>query len=238
MRSITFLILAVTLMTACGDTDRPLRDMRASGGGPDEFQVIPVRPLEMPATFSLPEPTPGGSNRTDPTPNTDAIAALGGRPSAQVAGGIPTGDAALVAQSGRYGVDPAIRSQLAAEDARILERKRRTNVFNPLNRDRYFPAYAGQALDASAEQARLRALGVAVPVRPVAARPQPRTQPESTAEAPAEKEEAGLLQRTLAPIFQSAPRDVEGEPMECIWTTAGPGNELRRVCTPVTPEEE
>lgn len=234
MRAAIFPVLALVLLTACGDTERPLRDMRASGGGPDEFQVIPVRPLEMPATTSLPEPTPGGSNRTDPNPRADAIVALGGRPAAQVAGGIPTGDGALVAQAGRYGVDPAIRAQLAAEDAQFLERKRRSNVFNPLNRDRYFPAYAGQVLDPFAERTRLQNAGVQVPALPVT---QPAAAPVAAPDATPDAE-PGLLQRTLSPLLQPRPRDESGAAMDCVWTTAGSEEKLmRRVCTPVTPDE-
>ncbi|WP_296425662.1 DUF3035 domain-containing protein [Yoonia sp.] len=168
MRAITLSVLALALMAACGNTDRPLRDMSSADAGPDPFAVIPLGPLEIPDTLTLPAPTPGGANRTDPSPKADAIAALGGSAAEQVAGGVPANDAALVAQVGRYGVDPAIRAALAATDAALLQRKRRSNVFNPLNRDRYFPAYAGQALDAYAELARLRALGIAVPTAPVA----------------------------------------------------------------------
>lgn len=167
MRAITFSVLALILMAACGDTDRPLRDLKSSGGGPDEFAVIPVGALEIPDQLALPTPTPGGTNRTDPSPNADAIAALGGSASAQVAGGIPSNDASLVAQASRYGVDPAIRGQLAAIDDARLDRARRSNLFNPLGRDRYFPAFANQALDAFAEHERLRGLGVAVPNIPV-----------------------------------------------------------------------
>ncbi|MEO1641013.1 MAG: DUF3035 domain-containing protein [Pseudomonadota bacterium] len=158
-------VLLCTALVACGNTDRPLRDLQSAGGGPDEFQVIPVGALEIPEDRSLPEPTPGGINRTDPTPEADAIRALGGTPSAQ-AGGIPARDGALVTQSNRYGVDPAIRATLAAEDEARLERARLSNVLNPLGRDRYFPAFAGQVLDPFAEAARLAALGIAVPAVP------------------------------------------------------------------------
>lgn len=167
MRKFTISVLALTLIAACGNTDRPLRDLQAAGGGPDAFAVIPVGPLEIPQTRDLPTPTPGGTNRTDPTPNADAIAALGGSAAAQVAGGVPAGDAALVAQASRYGVSPTIRTELATADEARLDRARRSNVFNPLGRDRYFPAYAGQALDAFAELERLRALGIRVPTPPL-----------------------------------------------------------------------
>lgn len=164
MRATMIYGLALAVLAACGDTDRPLRDMSAAGGGPDEFAVVPLKPLEIPSELSLPAPTPGAENRTDPEPRANAIAALGGSATAQVAGGVPAQDTALVGQVGRYGVDDGIRATLAAEDARVLERKRRTNIFNPLNRDRYFAAYVGQVLDPFAELVRLRDLGIAVPV--------------------------------------------------------------------------
>ena len=166
MRALTFSVLALILATACGNTDRPLRDLRSAGGGPDEFAVIPADPLQIPETRALPTPTPGGTNLADPTPNADAINALGGSAAAQFAGGIPAGDAALVTQASRYGVEPDIRAELAAADAAKLNRARRSNLFNPLGRDRYFPAYSRQALDAFAELERLRAAGVAVPTPP------------------------------------------------------------------------
>ncbi|WP_439153786.1 DUF3035 domain-containing protein [Yoonia sp.] len=166
MRAMITSALLLVFLAACGDTDRPLRDMRAAGSGPDEFAVIPLAPLEIPSELTLPPPTPGGTNLTDPQPRADAITALGGSADAQRAGGVPASDAGLVAQAGRYGTEPDIRATLAAEDERILQRKRRSNIFNPLNRDRYFPAYAGQVLDPYAELQRLRSLGVQVPNAP------------------------------------------------------------------------
>ncbi len=241
MRALSFSVLALVLVSACGNTDRPLRDLRSAGGGPDEFAVIPLEPLEIPQTRELPTPTPGGANRTDPTPNANAINALGGSAAAQVAGGLPTGDAALLAYSARYGVDPNIRSTLAAEDAALLERARRSNLFNPLGRDRYFPAYAGQALNAPAELERMRALGVAVP-NPVSAQPQPRRQvePEQSA-AETEDEQPRLLQRALDDfierVWDPAERS-DGVPQNCVFKTVPPDNQLRRVCTPITDEDQ
>jgi len=137
-----------------------------SGPGPDEFSVMPLRPLEMPATLELPQPTPGGANRTDPNPIGDAILALRGNPAAATAGGIPARDAALVAHTSRNGVEPGIRATLAAEDEALRARASTLRGFNPLGNDRYFPTYARWALDAYAELARFRALGVATPTAP------------------------------------------------------------------------
>ena len=78
--------------------------------------LLPARPLEMPESYSsLPAPTPGGTNITDPNPSADAIAALGGHPSAANAGGIPTFDTALVAAVSRFGVPADIRAVVASE---------------------------------------------------------------------------------------------------------------------------
>ncbi|MBE2277685.1 MAG: DUF3035 domain-containing protein [Rhodobacteraceae bacterium] len=136
-----------------------------SKDGPDEFAILPPKPLTMPDTLSeLPDPTPGGSNRTDPTPEADAIVALGGKP--QKAGGIPAADGALYAQAARYGVEANIRGVLAGEDlewrrdhkGRILERLLNVNV--------YYRAYRKQSLDQHAELEFWRARGVRTPSAP------------------------------------------------------------------------
>lgn len=148
----------VTLAACGGKGDPQLMNLR-SGQGPDEFAIVPPKPLEMPESLSeLPDPTPGGFNRTDQNPEADAAVALGGKPSA--AGGIPSGDAALYAHAARFGVDGGIRATLASEDlewrrdknGRVLERLFNVNV--------YYKAYRKQRLDQQAELARWRALGV------------------------------------------------------------------------------
>lgn len=157
-RAIIAIATMVTL-AACGDKGAPqLMNLRA-GQGPDEFAIVPPKALDMPENLSdLPEPTPGGANRTDRNPEAEAIAALGGKVSA--AGGIPSADAALYAQAARFGVDGGIRATLASEDlewrrdnnGRILERLFNVNV--------YYKAYRKQRLDQQAELARWRALGL------------------------------------------------------------------------------
>lgn len=168
MRKAIFAGLTAIALAACSSGERPLHDMRSTTGGPDEFSIMPVAPLEMPATMTLPTPTPGGSNITDPTPKADAIVALGGNPAAVNAGGIPASDAALVARANRNGTQADIRGVLAAEDAKFRAGKKRLGFLSILSRDRYFKAYARQALDAYAELARFRAAGVATPTAPPA----------------------------------------------------------------------
>lgn len=97
-------VLAATLMlalSACGGSEDPqLMNLRSPSDGPDEFAILPPKPLQMPKSLaSLPTPTPGGTNITDPTPEADAIVAMGGRP------GAGTNDTALVAYAARGGVE-------------------------------------------------------------------------------------------------------------------------------------
>jgi Protein of unknown function (DUF3035) len=160
------IIAFATMLTlvACGDGTPQLMNLR-SGQGPDEFAIVPPKPLEMPQDLSaLPEPALGGSNRADPQPFDEAIVALGGNPSS--AGGIPAGDSALYSHAARYGVESGIRSTLAEEDlewrrdnnGRVLERAFNVNV--------YYRAYRKQRLDQQAELARWRQLGVKTPSAP------------------------------------------------------------------------
>lgn len=161
------LILTLGLMltlAACAN-DRGLRDLRSSGGGPDEFRVMPMGALVLPSDLdNLPEPTPGGTNISDPTPAADAVAVLGGNPNALVPNGIPSSDGALITAASRNGVDPSIRQTLASEDAAFRARQTRFGLFRA--RDRYFQAYARQALDAYAELIRFRNAGVTTPSAP------------------------------------------------------------------------
>ena len=162
-------LASLIVLTACGRGDPELMNLRqARGEGPDEFSVLPSKPLELPEDLAaLPDPTPGGANRTDPTPEADVAAALGGNVEVLTRGST---DGALLAYTTRFGVSPNIRSALAAEDleyrrqndGRILERLFNVNV--------YFKAYAPQSLDQYAELERLRRAGIrtsSVPPKPL-----------------------------------------------------------------------
>jgi hypothetical protein len=159
-------VAAAMMLSACGGNGTPnLYNLEQPGNGPDEFAILPPGPLQLPDDLAaLPPPTPGGANRTDPTPNADAIVALGGDPGG--AGGIPAGDSALVAHAARLGVTADIRGTLAAEDlefrrdnqGRVLERLFNVNV--------YYKAYADQSLDQQDELAFWRSRGVRTPSAP------------------------------------------------------------------------
>jgi hypothetical protein len=156
-----FALATATLLTlaACSGDTPQLMNLKATTDGPDEFAILPTKQLQMPENLaSLPEPTPGGNNLTDPTPEADVAAALGGN--LRSGTGIPAGDSALVNHSARYGRSASIRPELAAEDlqyrrdndGRLLERLFNINV--------YFKAYAKQSLDQQAELQKWRNRGV------------------------------------------------------------------------------
>lgn len=159
-------LAVVVLLTACSN-DPQLMNIKAGGDGPDEFAIVPTKPLQMPQDLAqLPPPTPGGANITDPTPLADAVGALGGNPAQLAAQGVGAADGALLSHAGRFGTQPGIRAQLAAEDVewrsrrgrRLLETIARTNV--------YFRAYEKMSLDQYAELERWRRAGARTPSAP------------------------------------------------------------------------
>lgn len=155
----------IVALTACAGSGGGLRDLRSNGGGPDEFRVMPAGALVLPDNVTnLPEPTPGQSNRTDPTPSADAVTVLGGNPNALIPNGIPASDDALMSVVSRSGVDPSIRQTLATEDAEFRLRQTRFGFIR--GRNRYFSAYARQSLDVYSELRRFRNAGVATPSAP------------------------------------------------------------------------
>ena len=61
-----FLVSFVGLAACSGG---PLHELVKPGEGPDEFQIVPGKPLQAPETYAdLPAPTPGGVNLTDQQP--------------------------------------------------------------------------------------------------------------------------------------------------------------------------
>ena len=169
----TVLILMVAVIVAgCGggrDDDVTLRKIRNTGAGPDEFSIMPGKPLEMPGNVAaLPEPVPGGPNRTDQDPVADGISALGGDVRAQRSAAPSGAHAGLVNRASRFGRDPAIRQRLAAEDREIRRRYGNVNLLRFLPSDDYLQAYRDQWLDPYAEEQRLRRRGVHTPAAPPA----------------------------------------------------------------------
>ena len=79
-------LLALTFAAAVAGCSNPgLRDLQPPGPGPDEFSVLPVKPLTQPQDYAFVARNPhrAGTNLTDPNPKADAVvAALGGNASA------------------------------------------------------------------------------------------------------------------------------------------------------------
>lgn len=164
MRAV-LLTLSALALAGCS-SDGKLMTL-TSDDGPEEFAIVPTKPLELPTDLAaLPAPSPGGANRTDPNPDTDAVAALGGNPAQLSAQGVGAADGALIAHATRTGVSQDIRQVTAAEDEayrrrhgrRLLEVIARSNV--------YYRAYRPQALDPQAELYRWRRTGVQTPTAP------------------------------------------------------------------------
>lgn len=152
-------VAAMLTLAACGDGEPHLMNLQATGDGPDEFAILPPKPLQLPEDLkALPAPTLGGSNLTDPNPEADIALTLGGR--LREGTGVPAGDSAIVNHASRYGRAAAIRPELAAADleyrrdnkGRILERLFNVNT--------YFKAYKRESLNKHAELGKWRQRGV------------------------------------------------------------------------------
>lgn len=163
-RSLGAAVFAVGLVLLGGCSDGELTEgLRSTGGGdaPDEFLILPTRPLELPPDLSsLPPPATGAPNRVDARPRAEAVAGLTGQTGAAGTVAAP----GLVARAGP--VDPAIRRRLAQEDA-IYRQENPPRVLERLSgQDLDALAYRGMTLDAGSEFERLRARGVRVPAAP------------------------------------------------------------------------
>lgn len=159
--------VALVALSACGGGNKTphLMNLRSTTDGPDEFAVLPPKALAMPTDLTaLPDPTPGGANLTDQHPMDDAIVALGGKPRA--AGGIPAADAGLVRYADRNGGSPDIRAALAADDLAFRKKHPGKLLERAFGLTTYFNAYRAMWLDAYAELARWRAVGVRTPSAP------------------------------------------------------------------------
>lgn len=161
-------VAAVMGLAACGSNQ--LMNIETGQNSPDEFAILPTRPLSMPPDLALlPAPTPGGSNITDPNPNADAVAALGGDPSRLSNQGVGAADGALVAHANRRGTDPAIREKLAQSDAEWRSRNKRRPLEALFGTTVYQRAYRPLALDGQAEQQRWQRAGAITQTSPAPA---------------------------------------------------------------------
>lgn len=157
-------LVVLVALSACGAREPELLNLR-SGGEPDEFAIVPNKPLEQPPSLSaLPPPVPGAPNRTDQTPFADAAEALGG--SRAAARNQTITDPGLVAYAGRYGTDPAIRDELAAADLDYRRRRDGRFLERLTGQNTYYRAYRPQSLDQYDALERARRAGLRTPAVP------------------------------------------------------------------------
>lgn len=167
-RALMIGLAAVLALTACGESR--LNNFRSGQNGPDEFAILPTRSLTLPPDLAvLPAPTPGAGNLTDPNPQGDAVAALGGNPEQLADRGIGAADQALVAATARVGTDPQIREKLAQSDADWRARNGRRPLERIFGTPVYQRAYAPQALNAADEQLRWQRAGAITSTAPAPA---------------------------------------------------------------------
>lgn len=162
-------LMVILAVSACARADREidLRQLQSSGNGPDEFAVLPAKPLQTPTDYSaLPAPTPGARNLVDQNPRGDAVAALGGRPAALDATGVPASDAALVSHATRGGVPANIRGTLAQEDEDFRQRKGRFQRLRIFVKNKYNSVYEPQTLNSVRTNNAYRRVGVPTPSSP------------------------------------------------------------------------
>ncbi|WP_299371400.1 DUF3035 domain-containing protein [uncultured Tateyamaria sp.] len=164
MRLIVCAMIAVTFLAAC--ENKGLRQVTSRGNGPDEFIVVPSKPLQQPESFTaLPTPTPGGSNLTDQRPLEDSIAALGGRATSPNAP-VPGSDGALVNHASRFGREANIRATLAEADAAFRKRQARFTRIRLVRQDFYNEAYRRESLNPGRTAEQFRRAGIPTPNAP------------------------------------------------------------------------
>ncbi|MGB1033894.1 MAG: DUF3035 domain-containing protein [Primorskyibacter sp.] len=158
------IVLAMLSLAACTarEGERTLTKFSKSRE-PEEFSILPRKPLSLPPSMrDLPAPDTSTGNRSDQTPLSDAVSALGGRATAD--GARPTSDSALIAAAGRFGNDPTIRTRLAAEDEVFRGSTRFTWQITRTNR--YLRVYESQRLNPYAALDAFRKAGVSTPTAP------------------------------------------------------------------------
>jgi hypothetical protein len=165
-RIITIIVL-VGALAGCDTSQgvgRFIAGERNLQNGPDEFGIVPFQPLELPnSLIALPNPTPGGRNLTDPLPEHDAVAALGGRPERLDGNKVVAGEGALLAATERNGVTANIRAILAAEDKEFRKKNGPKLLERWFNVNTYLRSYKDETLPARRTSKLLRSKGVKTP---------------------------------------------------------------------------
>ncbi|WP_322867516.1 DUF3035 domain-containing protein [Aquicoccus sp. G2-2] len=164
------MVISVAGLAACATDGRQgtgLRDLTTSQAGPDEFGILPSKPLQQPENYSqLPTPTPGATNLTDQNPLADGVAAFGGNPARLTPQGVPASDTALVHYASRNGVAPNIRETLATQDAAFRKGKSRFTKIRLVKQDFYAKIYKRETLNPYRALNAYRRAGARTPTAP------------------------------------------------------------------------
>jgi hypothetical protein len=162
--------LAVSIILAGCDTSSGVGRFFAgtdNDAGPDEFGIVPTKPLEFPKEFTtLPEPTPGARNLTDPLPEQDAVAALGGRPAQLESTQINAGEGALLAAATRNGTAENIRTVLKQDDEKFRKKNGPKLIERLFRVNTYLKTYEEQTLAARKTNDLYRRSGFKTPTVP------------------------------------------------------------------------
>ncbi|WP_232829413.1 DUF3035 domain-containing protein [Tropicimonas sp. IMCC34043] len=167
-RAGVLIALALVAVTACSRKDPNLMQIGRARYTPDEFAILPSKPIETPPSYTaLPPPAPVGSpNRTDVTPTADAVAALGGNPARVAQDGKLGADGALIKQTSRYGTDPQIRTELAQDDLEYRQRHRGRLMERIFRVPTYYRVYEGSELNQYGSLIGARQRNVPTPAAP------------------------------------------------------------------------
>ena len=159
---ISGIFVTLFLLSACSSDDARLRDLYDVGTGPEEFAVLPSKPLTIPSNLkNLPVPASAAGILADPTPNRDLLEMLGCSIDNSIS--IPAKDKNLLKYVSRAGVDTNIREELAKEDRKFLRRMGVLTSVKLFRVDRYNQIYRKMTLSAPKELERWRSLGVRTP---------------------------------------------------------------------------
>lgn len=166
--TLTVLAIATTALGGCavgGDFSGNIKTgLGLQQSAPDEFIVVPRRPLTLPRTKTLSVPQPGAPSLVDPNPIEEAKAALGRGP--DTASQTSQAEQALVAAAGDK-ADPDIRATIDGElESALANNQYGLDTFlgRPTN-----PAARGDPFEKDQiveETERLQAEGYRVPVNP------------------------------------------------------------------------
>lgn len=159
-------LAAALLLAACSGSGEPpvtLQEASLKNGAPDEFLVLPQRPLTVPEDLeTLPEPDPNAGSLVEIDPFVEARKAVGGNGGGTSAS---AADNAILAAARTVGRTPNIREELAAETDAKLTRGR--GILGFFDRFRIAPrkrtAFNDQKLDAIGELKKRQAQGVKTP---------------------------------------------------------------------------